>query len=246
LTPAAASFRIYGRMHDRPKVGDAILFNYTSQTDHPFRSAHADHVAIVVRVFADGNIVSIGGNERTPDGEVARDPQSGAIGYSGAVGSSSYWCNKISGYVSPVEDDMPYSREQIVRFVKAGVHEQLIAVKTRKEIVNLVKEGVAAQLRARQTKGDIQTLVKEGVHAELRTGIGASGVTPARGAEAAVSAKETLTIISRHLDELKGMVQALQQALQPVTPPVTAPAAPPGTAPATPGGADGPAPPAQG
>src|SRR6266481_1567668 len=71
LTSAAASFGTYGRVRQKPKVGDAILLNYDRE------AAHADHVAIVVRVFANGNIVSIGGNERTADGEVARDPQTG-------------------------------------------------------------------------------------------------------------------------------------------------------------------------
>ena len=56
LSPAAASFGTYGRVHRKPKVGDAILLNYHR------KAVHADHVAIVFKVFADGNIVSIGGN----------------------------------------------------------------------------------------------------------------------------------------------------------------------------------------
>ena len=68
LNSAAASFGTYGRVRQKPKVGDAILLNYDRQ------AVRADHVAIVVKVFANGNIVSIGGNERTADGEVAKDP----------------------------------------------------------------------------------------------------------------------------------------------------------------------------
>jgi hypothetical protein len=208
LNPAAVSFGTYGRVRQKPKVGDAILFNYDR------KAVHADHVAIVVKVFADGNIVSIGGNERTADGEVARDPQTGATGYDGTVGLNSYWNMHISGYVSPVEDDMPYTRKDIVGMVKNGVEQELRAPSTKQEILNLVKNGVAAELRA---------------------GIGTSGVTAVRGAEAAVSAKELLSSISQQLDELTRIVTALQPATPPVTPPVTAPQ-----------GADGGAPPAHG
>src|SRR5712691_11030293 len=169
LNSAAASFGKYGRVRQKPRVGDAVLFNYDGK-------AHADHVAIVVSVFDNGNIVSVGGNERTTDGEVAKDPdpQGGALGYSGAIGFSTYWKMNISGYVSPVEDDMPYTREDIVGMVKNGVEAELRAPKTKVEILNLVKNGVAAELRA---------------------GIGTSGVTAVRGAEAAVSAKELLSSI---------------------------------------------------
>jgi hypothetical protein len=210
LNPAAVSFGTYGRVRQKPKVGDAILFNYDR------KAVHADHVAIVVKVFANGNIVSIGGNERTPDGEVAKDPnpQSGATGYSGAVGPSSYWGMNITGYVSPVEDDMPYSRKDIIDMVKNGVQQELRDPKTKQEILNLVKKGVAA---------------------ELQTGIGTSGVTPARGAQAAVSAQEALNGIALQLTELLNHLPA------PVPP-----ATPPGAAPAVPGGADGAVPPAQG
>jgi hypothetical protein len=229
LSPAAASFGTYGRVRQKPKVGDAILFNYDR------KAVHADHVAIVVRVFANGNIVSIGGNERTADGEVARDPQTGATGYDGTVGLNSYWNMHISGYVSPVEDDMPYTRKDIVGMVKNGVEQELRAPSTKQEILNLVKNGVEQELRAPSTKQEILNLVKNGVAAELRAGIGTSGVTAVRGAEAAVSAKELLSSISQQLDELTRIVTALQPASPPVTPPVPAPQ-----------GADGGAPPAHG
>jgi hypothetical protein len=231
LNPAAVSFGTYGRVRQKPKVGDAILFNYDR------KAVHADHVAIVVKVFANGNIVSIGGNERTPDGEVAKDPnpQSGATGYSGAVGPSSYWGMNITGYVSPVEDDMPYSRKDIIDMVKNGVQQELRDPKTKQEILNLVKNGVAAELRAASTRQEVLNLVKKGVAAELQAGIGTSGVTAARGAQAAVSAQEALNGIALQLTELLNHLPA------PVPP-----ATPPGTAPAVPGGVDGAASPAQG
>jgi hypothetical protein len=228
LSSAAASFGAYGRVRRKPKVGDAILLNYDS------KAVHADHVAIVVKIFADGNIASIGGNERTPDGEVAGDPnpQSGAIGYSGAIGSKSYWGMKITGYVSPVEDDMPYSKKDIVGMVKNGVMQELRDPGTKTEILNLVKKGVAAELRAASTREEVLNLVKKGVAAELRAGIGASGVTAARGAEAAVGAKDALDEIKLQLATLKDMVVAVEAALG-IAP------SPPGPAPAAPGSADG-------
>jgi hypothetical protein len=226
LDARAASFGLYGPMHPKPHVGDAILFDEDTQ------AIHADHVAIVVKVFSDGNIASVGGNERTYEGVVAKDPQS-AGGYSGAIAFSSYWGMKISGYVSPVEDDMPYSKQDIVGMVKSGVAEQLQAPGTRTEILNLVKKGVAEQLAAGPTRQEVLNLVKMGVAAELVTGVGASGVTPARGAEAAVSAQDALGAINTQLADLTALVRALQPAT-----PVTTPAGG--------GNPDGAAPPAQG
>ena len=212
LGPAAASFAKYGPLRlSNPKVGDAVLFNYNG-TDR------ADHVAIVVRVLADGNIVSIGGNERTPDGEVARDPKDGANGYSGAIGKSSYWGMQISGYVSPVEDDMPYTRKDIIGMVKNGVEEELRAGNTKQEILNLVKQGVAAELGAGNTRQEILNLVKKGVAAEL----------------GAVHAQEALSGLARQLTDLTILVN---KALSPTTPPVTTPPVTPTAT--TPGAADG-------
>jgi hypothetical protein len=229
LTSAAASFGTYGRVRQKPKVGDAILLNYDR------KAGRADHVAIVVSVLANGNIASIGGNERTADGEVAKDPPTGVTGYDGTVGSSSYWGMHISGYVSPVEDDMPYSRKDIIDMVKNGVQQELRDPGTKQEILNLVKNGVAAELRAASTRQEVLNLVKKGVAAELQAGIGTSGVTPARGAQAAVSAQEALNGIALQLTDLLNHLPAPVQ-----------PATPPGAAPAVPGGADGAVPPAQG
>jgi hypothetical protein len=132
------------------------------------------------------------------------------------------------------EDDLPYARKDIIDMVKNGVQQELRDPRTKQEILNLVKKGVAAELRAASTREEVLNLVKKGVAAELQAGIGTSGVTPARGAEAAVSAQEALNGIALQLTELMRIVTGLQTA----TPPVTAPAAP--------GGADGAAPPAQG
>ena len=138
------------------------------------------------------------------------------------------------------EDDLPYARKDIIDMVKNGVQQELRDPRTKQEILNLVKKGVAAELRAASTREEVLNLVKKGVAAELQAGIGTSGVTPARGAEAAVSAQEALNGIALQLTELMRIVTGLQTA----TPPVTAPAAPGGAD--EPGGADGAAPPAPG
>lgn len=186
LTPGAGSFGEYGRkygsgLHKKPRVGDAVLFNYDGES-------YADHVAIVVRVFSDGNIASIGGNEVTGNyntSYVHRDVYSGATGY------STYWHYSITGYVSPVEDDLPY---------------------TNKVIRGLVKKGVAAELSAGNTKEEILGLVKRGVEAELKAGIGTSGITLAQGAQAAVDAQRALSRIGRQLTALTNLVKALPPA----------------------------------
>jgi hypothetical protein len=151
LTPEAGSFGEYGRkhgtgLHKKPRVGDAVLFNFRweRQPHSTQKKGNADHVAIVVRVFPDGHIRSIGGNEVTGDfhtSYVHRDYYSGAIAY------SPYWAYSISGYVSPVEDDMPYSEKQIRNLVKQGVRAELKkGRKTQKEIVDLVVQGVTKEL----------------------------------------------------------------------------------------------------
>jgi CHAP domain-containing protein len=130
LTPAAASFGDYGRVRrSRPRVGDAVLFGYS-------RKAHtAAHVAIVVQVNADGTIVSVGGDE---GGEPGTDAHFAATSrvcvdgpYNGAHGSvdpsSPGAPHPLSGYVSPVEDDMPYTKKQIRNLVKQAVAAELHA-----------------------------------------------------------------------------------------------------------------------
>jgi CHAP domain-containing protein len=202
LTPAAGSFGIYGRVrHSDPKVGDAVLFGYKPGDKTAF------HVAIVVRVLPNGKIVSIGGNEG-PSKETSQVKRDGP--YSGARGSFDSLApnGPLSGYVSPVEDDMPF---------------------TKAEITKIVKDGVAAELKARNTQQKIIDMVKKGVEAELKAPIGTSGITPAQGAKAAVHAKDALAGLAQQLAELTALVQALSAA----TPPAPATEPPPGTEPPT-------------
>jgi hypothetical protein len=110
------------------------------------------------------------------------------------------------------EDDLPYARQDMVGMVKHGVAEVLRDPKAKGEILNLVKKGVAEELRAASTREEVLRLVKKGVAEELRAGVGASGVTAAQGAEAAVGAKDVLGVIKLQLSELTNMVAALQAA----------------------------------
>jgi hypothetical protein len=182
LNAAAASFAAYGRVrHRNPKVGDAVLFGYDGVS-------FAKHVAIVVRVLPGGKIVSIGGNEGPSDdtSKVSRDgPYSGAFG-SFDVGAPN---GPISGYISPVENDMPF---------------------TKNEIRNLVQEGVAAAVKKDvPTQKEIVKLVKQAVQAELTTALDSSGTTAAKGAKAAVDTDAALTGIVNQLNALATQVAAL-------------------------------------
>ena len=180
LNALAASFVNYGPVRRRnPKVGDAVLFHDEYGKIH--------HVAIVVRVRPDGRIASIGGDEGgTGHGEAAyartayvkRDGP-----YDSAYGSLAESIGMhISGYVSPVEDDMPYSRAKIVEMVQDGVAAELKAARTRRKILRMVQEGVEAELTAR---------------------IGSpQAATAAQGAQAAVDTKATLAGIADRLDRL--------------------------------------------
>src|SRR6266568_5595256 len=110
-----------GGRRSNPKVGDAVLFNDNGK-------GNADHVAIVVKVLPNGKIISIGGNEgATMDTSLVT--QDGP--YSGAHGSLDGPNKPLSGYVSPVEDDMPYSQEKIKELVKAGVRRELNTASTQ-------------------------------------------------------------------------------------------------------------------
>jgi len=177
LTPAAGSFGKYGAVrHDNPKVGDAVLFGYDGVS-------FAKHVAIVVSV-AGRNIFSVGGNEgNTEDTSVVSKDGP----YDGSFNSIEGPNRPLSGYVSPVEDDMPF---------------------TKQEIQNLVQAGVAAELTAGPTKIEIQRLVQQGVAAELTAVLG-TGVSAAQGAKAAVDADTALAAISQQLTALSAQVAAL-------------------------------------
>jgi hypothetical protein len=176
LNALAASFANYGPVRRRnPKVGDAVLFHDDDGGIH--------HVAIVVRVLSGGRIRSIGGDEggighgqavfaRTS--YVKRDgPYDSAYGsYAAPIGMH------ISGFVSPVEDDMPYTRKQIRRYAGQGVANELKTdTATRDEIKGLVKQGVALELKNdTATRDEIKGLVAQGVADELRVAIAPGGL----------------------------------------------------------------------
>jgi hypothetical protein len=149
LNSESGSFGDYGPVrHNNPKVGDTVLFNFRRENG----KGNADHVAIVVSVLPNGKIVSIGGNEgaTTDTSRVTQDkPYSAAFGSSDPLAPN----GPLSGYVSPVEDDMPYSQEKIKELVNTGVHRELNTASTRKDIVDLVKKGVRDELRAENLNG---------------------------------------------------------------------------------------------
>ncbi|MFE6053534.1 CHAP domain-containing protein [Kitasatospora sp. NPDC056446] len=102
LTPAAASFFDYGRrhgtLHNDPRVGDAVVYNYDYSRDW------AQHVALVVGV-GNGTVTILGGNEGHSSGfSEGRVQQASTSNYS--VGSAP-WGQRISGYISPVPKDTP-------------------------------------------------------------------------------------------------------------------------------------------
>lgn len=195
LTAAAASFAKYGAVRQRnPRVGDAVLFGYDGV-------GFAKHVAIVVRVLPHGKIVSIGGNEGPSDdtSRVTRDgPYDGAFGSSDPLAPN----GPVSGYISAVEDEMPF---------------------TKKQIVQMVQEGIAAAVTTEPTKADIKRLIKQGVEAELKAVLDTTGVSAAQGAKAAVDTDHALAGISQQLSALATQVAALTAAASPpaVTPPAT-------------------------
>ncbi|MFD0571340.1 CHAP domain-containing protein [Kitasatospora gansuensis] len=96
LTAGAGSFAQYnGGLHSTPHVGDAVVFNYAA--------GWASHVAIVASVNTDGTITTIGGNEGGIRGTYASTSHvRQSSKFSGAVGYSSYYGMRISGYASPI------------------------------------------------------------------------------------------------------------------------------------------------
>lgn len=200
LNAAASSFAGYGPLRRKnPRVGDAVVFGFQKP------AGPADHVAVVVQVNTDGTIVSIGGDEQGFGKAQAVFAGSSGVfrdgPYSSLAGTTPPTIGSfISGYVSPVEDDMPY---------------------TKKEITDLVKKGVAAELSARDTKQQILTLVKKGVAAELKSGVSPSGVSAADGAKAAVTAQSELAAIQDQLNQLTDAVNKILTQVSPAPPPRT-------------------------
>lgn len=206
LNAAASSFVHYGRLRRKPRVGDAVVFGYNRALDR------ANHVAIVVWVHRDGRITTVGGDENGVSGNTdVKFASTSSVCKDGPYsvsGDQNPGVSLISGFVSPVEDDMPFTDKEIVTLVKKGVRQEMKAdTGTRKAITDLVKQGVAAELKAP---------------------IGTTGISPAQGAQAAVQVQAALDALTKQVAELTALVKALQAA----TP---APAGTPGTQP--PGGA---------
>ena len=163
LTAAAVSFVKYGKLRRRPRVGDAVLFDYIhNPQDPPIRAAH---VAIVVQVNANGTIRSVSGDLNGESGSnehfaatssVVHDkPYPSAIGSFGPNAPN----GPVSGYISPVEDDMPYTKKQIIGFVKEGVSEEL---NTKLKNSNVTPaRGAQAAVDTQKALKDLQTQVTD-------------------------------------------------------------------------------------
>lgn len=129
LTAESGTFAKYGRLRRKPRVGDAVLFNYNNDV----RSPNADHVAIVVEVNRNGTIRSVSGDLNGQRGSQAQFASTSRVvhdqPYKSAKGSWDLQApnNPVSGYVSPVEDDMPYTKKKIIQMVQQGVAEELKA-----------------------------------------------------------------------------------------------------------------------
>lgn len=123
LTAESGSFAKYGKLRRKPRVGDAVLFNYNKN----IKSPNADHVAIVVKVNKNGTIRSVSGDLNGRRGSQADFASTSLVvhdrPYNGAIDSSDLQApnSPVSGYISPVEDDMPYTKKQIRQLVKDGV-----------------------------------------------------------------------------------------------------------------------------
>ena len=103
---AAGSFYLYGErhgtLHDSPKVGDAVVFNYVG-------GGVAEHVAIVSSVASDGKIETISGDWDGESGSEAHFASTSRVvhntpAYNHDVGTEpGIMGMKISKYVSPVD-----------------------------------------------------------------------------------------------------------------------------------------------
>ncbi len=161
LTAESGSFAKYGKVHGKPLVGDAVLFNY----DNNIHSPNADHVAIVVQVNANGTIASVSGDI---GGEAGSDAHFAATSrvvldqpYHSRVGSSDPQApnHPVSGYVSPVEDDMPYTKKQIRNIVQQGVAAEL---NTKLDGTNITAaQGAKAAVGAQQAVADLAQQVAD-------------------------------------------------------------------------------------
>ena len=161
LTPAAGSFVKYGKLRRKPRVGDAVLFGYNGNPHAPT----ASHVAIVVKVNANGTIVSVSGDL---NGQAGSEPHFAATStvvidsaYHSKPGSWDRWApnGPVSGYVSPVEDVMPYSKKQITQMVKDGVAAELNTKIAGTSITPA--QGAKAAVQAQQALADLAQQVAD-------------------------------------------------------------------------------------
>ena len=133
LNAESGSFGKYGKLRRKPRVGDAVLFGYNGHINKPVpKNPNANHVAIVVQVNPNGTIRSVSGDINGELGFNAHFAATSSVvhdkPYRSKIGSSDPRApntSPVGGYVSPVEDDMPYSKPQIIKMVKEGVHEEL-------------------------------------------------------------------------------------------------------------------------
>jgi len=160
LTAAAGTFAKYGKLRIRPRVGDAVLFGYNHNPHDPT----ALHVAIVVQVNAN-TIVSVSGDIGGQDGSEAHFAATSSVtldnAYSSAIGSSDPNApnHPLSGYVSPVEDDMPYTKKQITKMVQEGVDAEL---NTKLAGTNITPaQGMRAAFDAQETLKNLTRQVNE-------------------------------------------------------------------------------------
>ena len=161
LSAAAGRFVLYGKLRRTPRVGDAVLFG----EEKDIHDAVANHVAIVVQVNANGTIRSVSGDiggHGKSDADFAKTssvvhdkPYPSAIGSFGPNAPN----GPVRGYVSPVEDDMPYTKKQIIGFVKEGVSEEL---NTKLKNSNVTPaRGAQAAVDTQKALRDLQTQVAD-------------------------------------------------------------------------------------
>jgi hypothetical protein len=167
LTPESGSFATYGAKHGKvrlrrkPRVGDAVLFNYNKN----LRAPDADHVAIVVKVNANGTIRSVSGDIGGQPGSDAHFAATAHVVLDKAYNSAPESRDSrapngpLSGYVSPVEDDMPYSKQQIRNLVKQGVAAELHAGLDASGIT--AAQGAEAAVHTQRAFTDLATQVSQ-------------------------------------------------------------------------------------
>jgi CHAP domain len=160
LTAAAGTFVKYGKLRTRPRVGDAVLFGYNKDPHNPT----ALHVGIVVQVNAN-TIVSVSGDIGGQDGSEAHFSATSRVtldnAYSRAIDSSDPNApnHPLSGFVSPVEDDMPYTKKQITKMVQEGVDAEL---NTKLAGTNITPaQGMKAAFDAQETLKNLTMQVNE-------------------------------------------------------------------------------------